>query len=113
MRQRDLRKALRRRHVHSVRRPSFVQKKGSGFRENEKEKMMKNTNGSQKREWWNSKTGFILACVGSAVGMGNIWLFPYRMATYGGSFLLVYLIFDVLLGFSGVVGEMSFGRAVR
>ena len=74
---------------------------------------MKNTNGSQKREWWNSKTGFILACVGSAVGMGNIWLFPYRMATYGGSFLLVYLIFDVLLGFSGVVGEMSFGRAVR
>lgn len=65
------------------------------------------------RDSWNSKTGFILACIGSAVGMGNIWLFPYRMATYGGSFLLVYLIFDILIGFSGVVGEMSFGRAAR
>ena len=74
---------------------------------------MANANGTQKRDWWNSRTGFILACVGSAVGMGNIWLFPYRMAAYGGSFLVVYLIFDVLLGFSGVVGEMSFGRAVR
>lgn len=74
---------------------------------------MSNVSGTEKREWWNSKTGFILACIGSAVGMGNIWLFPYRMASYGGSFLLVYLIFDVLLGFSGVVGEMSFGRAVR
>lgn len=65
------------------------------------------------RDAWNSKMGFILACVGSAVGMGNIWLFPYRMATYGGSFLLVYLVFDILIGFSGVVGEMSFGRAAR
>ena len=74
---------------------------------------MTNTDRAAKRDWWNSKTGFILACVGSAVGMGNIWLFPYRMAAYGGSFLVVYLIFDVLLGFSGVVGEMSFGRAVR
>lgn len=74
---------------------------------------MSNINQTNKRDWWNSKTGFILACIGSAVGMGNIWLFPYRMATYGGSFLVVYLIFDILLGFSGVVGEMSFGRAVR
>lgn len=68
---------------------------------------------SGNRDSWNSKMGFILACIGSAVGMGNIWLFPYRMATYGGSFLLVYLIFDILIGFSGVVGEMSFGRAAR
>ena len=60
---------------------------------------MTNTDRAAKRDWWNSKTGFILACVGSAVGMGNIWLFPYRMAAYGGSFLVVYLIFDVLLGF--------------
>lgn len=75
----------------------------------------KNTVAAQldSRDSWDSKMGFILACVGSAVGMGNIWLFPYRMATYGGSFLLVYLIFDVLIGFSGVVGEMSFGRAAR
>ena len=65
------------------------------------------------RDSFRSKWGFILACIGSAVGMGNIWLFPYRMATYGGTFLLIYLIFDVLIGFSGVVGEMSFGRAAR
>lgn len=74
---------------------------------------MSNATNSASRDAWNSKLGFILACVGSAVGMGNIWLFPYRMATYGGSFLLLYLIFDVVIGFSGVVGEMSFGRAAH
>jgi len=68
---------------------------------------------AQDRDSFRSKWGFILACIGSAVGMGNIWLFPYRMATYGGTFLLIYLLFDVLIGFSGVVGEMTFGRAAR
>ena len=67
----------------------------------------------ETRDGFNSKLGFVLACIGSAVGMGNIWLFPYRMATYGGSFLLVYLVFDLLIGLSGVIGEMSFGRAAR
>ena len=67
----------------------------------------------ETRDGFNSKLGFVLACIGSAVGMGNIWLFPYRMATYGGSFLLVYLVLDILIGLSGVIGEMSFGRAAR
>lgn len=67
----------------------------------------------ETRDGFNSRLGFVLACIGSAVGMGNIWLFPYRMATYGGSFLLVYLVFDILIGLSGVIGEMSFGRAAR
>ena len=67
----------------------------------------------ETRDGFNSKLCFVLACIGSAVGMGNIWLFPYRMATYGGSFLLVYLVFDLLIGLSGVIGEMSFGRAAR
>ena len=58
----------------------------------------------ETRDGFNSKLGFVLACIGSAVGMGNIWLFPYRMATYGGSFLLVYLVFDILIGLSGVIG---------
>lgn len=66
-----------------------------------------------ERDSWNSKLGFILACIGSAVGMGNIWLFPSRVATYGGAFLVAYLIFDVVIGLSGVIGEMSFGRAAR
>lgn len=64
------------------------------------------------RDSWASRTGFILACVGSAVGMANIWLFPYRVAQLGGAaFLIPYLIFVALLGFTGVIGEMAFGRA--
>ncbi|MEE0706143.1 MAG: sodium-dependent transporter [Adlercreutzia sp.] len=66
----------------------------------------------KQRDSWTSRTGFILACVGSAVGMANIWLFPYRVAQLGGAaFLIPYLIFVLLLGFTGVIGEMSFGRA--
>ena len=60
-----------------------------------------------------SSFGFIIACVGSAVGLGNIWMFPYRLGQYGGAaFLIPYLFFVVLLGLTGVVGEMSFGRAM-
>ena len=67
----------------------------------------------RQRDSWASRTGFILACVGSAVGMANIWLFPYRVAQLGGAaFLIPYLIFVALLGFTGVIGEMSFGRAM-
>ena len=67
-----------------------------------------------KRDAWNSKWGFILACIGSAVGMGNIWLFPSRISAYGGAtFLIPYLIFVVLIGSTGVIGEMAFGRAAR
>ncbi|MFR5093005.1 MAG: hypothetical protein ACLTDR_14320 [Adlercreutzia equolifaciens] len=46
--------------------------------------------------------------------MANIWLFPYRVAQLGGAaFLIPYLILVALLGFTGVIGEMSFGRAMR
>lgn len=68
---------------------------------------------SGNRDLWSSKWGFILSCIGSAVGMGNIWLFPSRVAAYGGAFLAAYLFFDVVIGFSGVIGEMSFGRKAR
>ena len=69
--------------------------------------------GGRRRDTWATHTGFILACVGSAVGMANIWLFPYRVAQLGGAaFLIPYLIFVALLGFTGVIGEMSFGRAM-
>jgi len=67
----------------------------------------------KKRDTFASRTGFILACVGSAVGMANIWLFPYRVAEFGGAaFLIPYFIFVLLLGFTGVIGEMAFGRAM-
>ena len=67
----------------------------------------------ETRDTFNSKFGFILACVGSAVGMGNIWLFPYRVGQFGGAaFLIPYFIFVILIGFTGVIGEMAFGRAM-
>ena len=69
---------------------------------------------STNRDSWGSKWGFILACIGSAVGMGNIWLFPARVSAYGGAtFLIPYLIFVLIISSSGVIGEMSFGRATR
>lgn len=72
------------------------------------------TKKTENRDSFRSKWGFILACIGSAVGMGNIWMFPTRVSSYGGgTFLLPYFIFVVLIGFSGVVEEMSFGRGTR
>jgi len=69
---------------------------------------------ASKRDSWGSKWGFILACIGSAVGMGNIWLFPARVSAYGGAtFLIPYLIFVVIIASTGVIGEMAFGRATR
>lgn len=67
-----------------------------------------------KRDSFNNKWGFILACIGSAVGMGNIWMFPTRVSMYGGgSYQIPYFIFVALIGFTGVIGEMSFGRATK
>lgn len=65
----------------------------------------------ENRDGFKSKWGFILACIGSAVGMANIWRFPYMVATYGGmTFLLPYFLFVVLIGMSGVMEEFSLGR---
>jgi len=67
-----------------------------------------------RRDEFRTRLGFIIACVGSAVGMGNIWMFPYRTGKFGGAaFLVPYFIFVVLLGFSGVIGEMAFGRSMK
>ncbi|MBQ8586397.1 MAG: sodium-dependent transporter [Butyricicoccus sp.] len=64
-----------------------------------------------KQDGFKSKWGFIMACIGSAVGMANIWRFPYMVASYGGmTFLLPYFIFVVLIGMSGVMEEFSLGR---
>lgn len=71
----------------------------------------KNLTGSHSRDQWRSRWGFIIACVGSAVGMANVWAFPYRAARYGGSsFLIPYIICVVALGCTGVVSEIAFGR---
>jgi NSS family neurotransmitter:Na+ symporter len=64
-----------------------------------------------ERGSWNSKLGFILAAAGSAVGLGNIWGFPTKVATEGGAaYLIVYLICTFLIGFPVMVAELSIGR---
>ena len=68
---------------------------------------------TKERGQFSTRLGFIVACIGSAVGMGNIWMFPYRTGTFGGAaFLIPYFLFVILLGFSGVIGEMAFGRGM-
>ena len=65
------------------------------------------------RDSFSGKTAFIISCIGSAVGLSGIWLFPYRVSQYGGAaFLIPYLFFVVVLGITGVIGEMAFGRAM-
>ncbi|MBQ8780767.1 MAG: sodium-dependent transporter [Oscillospiraceae bacterium] len=60
---------------------------------------------------FSSKIGFVLAAAGSAVGLGNIWRFPYLAAKYGGGiFLLVYIILAVTFGFSLMITEIAIGR---
>jgi neurotransmitter:Na+ symporter, NSS family len=63
------------------------------------------------RESWASRVGFILAAVGSAVGLGNVWRFPWMTAEYGGSaFLVVYLCIVLLVGVPGLLAEFVIGR---
>lgn len=63
------------------------------------------------RSSFSGKLGFVLAAAGSAVGLGNIWRFPYLAAQYGGgTFLLVYLIMAVTFGFSLMIAEVAIGR---
>ncbi|WP_083860916.1 sodium-dependent transporter [Natrialba asiatica] len=64
-----------------------------------------------QRESWATRTGFILAAVGSAVGLGNIWRFPYQVGEYGGAaFLVVYLLLVALVGFPVMMVEFTIGR---
>lgn len=65
-----------------------------------------------KREQFGSRLGFILVSAGCAIGLGNVWKFPYMAGKYGGAaFILIYLIFLVVLGLPIIVCEFSVGRA--
>ncbi len=65
----------------------------------------------EQRGSFRNKRGFILACIGSAVGMGNIWRFPIMVSKYGGlTFLLPYVLFVVLIASTGVIEEFALGR---
>ena len=66
------------------------------------------------RETFTSKLGFIMSCLGSAIGLGNIWMFPWKLGQYGGAaFLIPYFIFVYLLGVTGLIGEFAFGRWMK
>lgn len=67
-----------------------------------------------KREKFSGRWGFILSCIGSSAGMGDIWRFPMLVSLYGGmTFLIPYFIFVTLIGSTGVIEEMALGRAFR
>ncbi len=68
----------------------------------------------KKRSSFSGRIGFVMAAAGSAVGLGNIWRFPYLAAKYGGGiFLLVYILLAVTLGFSLMVSEIALGRKTK
>ncbi len=65
----------------------------------------------QERGSWGTNFGFLMAAVGSAVGLGNIWGFPYKMGNNGGfAFLVVYLLLVVFVGAVVMLGELAIGR---
>lgn len=69
-------------------------------------------NSKETRDGFKSRWGFILACIGSAVGMGNLWRFPMLVSVYGGlTFIIPYIIFVVLIGSTGIIEEFALGRA--
>lgn len=69
---------------------------------------------SQKTAQFNSRWGFILAAVGSAVGMANVWGFPYKVGQYGGgAFIFAYLIFVVIFAYVALSVEYAVGRRAK
>lgn len=67
-----------------------------------------------KREKLSSRLGFIFLSAGCAIGLGNIWRFPYMVGKYGGgAFVLVYLFFLIILGLPIIVMEYAVGRGIR
>ncbi len=68
----------------------------------------------QSRDGFKSRWGFTLACVGSAVGMGNIWRFPYMVSLWGGlTYLIPYFIFVALIASTGIIEEIALGRRAQ
>ncbi|MBM7615076.1 sodium-dependent transporter [Alkaliphilus hydrothermalis] len=70
-----------------------------------------NLNEKKEREQWGSKIGFLLAAAGSAVGLGNIWKFPYMAGKNGGgAFVLIYFAMLIIVGFTLMMAELTIGR---
>ena len=68
----------------------------------------------EKRSSFSSSLGFVLAAAGSAVGLGNIWRFPYLAAKDGGGiFLVIYIFLALTFGFTLIVSEVAIGRKTK
>ena len=66
---------------------------------------------TNKRGQWGSNFGFLMASIGAAIGLGNLWAFPYKMGKSGGfAFLVLYLILVALTGVALMLGEFAIGR---
>ncbi|WP_280637244.1 sodium-dependent transporter [Alkalihalobacillus sp. BA299] len=75
---------------------------------------MNNQLGNQPREQWGSRLGFILAAMGSAVGLGNIWRFSYVTGENGGAaFLIIYFLCIILIGIPILMAEFTIGRRAQ
>ena len=75
---------------------------------------MESSSLGEKRETLASRLGFLMLSVGCAVGLGNVWRFPFIVGKFGGGmFVLLYLFFLVLLGWPVLLMELSVGRASR
>ena len=62
----------------------------------------------EPRERWSGRTGFVLAAIGSAVCLGNMWRFSYLTAEYGGgAFVLLYIAFTILIGIPILLAELA------
>ena len=69
---------------------------------------------SNQREHWGSRIGFILAASGSAIGLGNIWKFPYIAGENGGAaFIFVYLVCIAVIGLPVLIAEILLGRTTQ
>jgi NSS family neurotransmitter:Na+ symporter len=69
---------------------------------------------SKPKDFWSGSTGFILATIGAAVGLGSIWKFPYEVgANGGGAFVFFYLVGVVLIVFPLMLVEFAIGRRGR
>lgn len=69
---------------------------------------------TKPREHWSSKVGFLFAAIGSAVGLGVLWMFPYTVGSNGGGlFLLAYILCIIFIGIPTLIAELSIGRAAQ
>ena len=74
----------------------------------------KNSTHSHQRGSFSGRIGYVLAVAGSAVGLGNIWRFPYLAAKYGGGiFLLIYILLTASFGYVLIMSETALGRMTR